>query len=279
MTNATNAELLAQLQKQRGIQDTLRRALHNERAEREKACAEINEKLRASEAGEQRLRGMLRLLGVSDAIWGAAGAAGSPPYSLPPGVGRDISPENSPPGSRQPSPQYSPPLRPRSPQYPPPGSQRAQAAADPPSLEELDAEKLEALESNVRAALARVKLAQERLEALEAVGATNPDFCCSITGTTMPMRRPVILEDGTSYEEEAILNWFECQKRDGGPFTSPLTRNEVPRKLVPNLTLRNLIAAAVQAELNQRGEKREREREKRERKERKREKRKRKCED
>lgn len=230
MTKATQAELLLLLGKLREIQD----------------------KLRASEAREHRLRRILGLLGVSDTLWGAAGsppgspqyppprspqysptgaagaagAAGSPPYSLPPGVGRHISPENSP---------------------------RAQAAAGPPSLEEFDAENLKALESNVRAALARVKLAQERLEALEAVGQKNKDFCCPITGTTM--RQPVMIGDGNSYEQKDILEWFGRQTRNRKPFTSPLTRKVVSGNTEINLALRNVIAAAVEAELKQRGEK------------------------
>jgi hypothetical protein len=124
-------------------------------------------------------------------------------------------------------------------------------------LEEFGAEELKALESNMRAALARVMLAQERLGALEAVGEENKDLCCSITGMTM--RRPVILDDGTSYEMEAIRKHFERQKRDCMPFTSPLTRIVVSDNLVQNLALRNMIATAVQAKLEQRDKKRKRE--------------------
>jgi hypothetical protein len=102
-------------------------------------------------------------------------------------------------------------------------------------LDALDAEQLEALERDVRAALARLALAQERLKAWEAVGEDVPDFRCPITGEIM--REPVMLKDGNSYEKKAIEEWFREQKRKGNPFTSPTTRLEVSTELVVNRSI------------------------------------------
>jgi hypothetical protein len=168
------------------------------------------------------------------------------------------------PGSPRP-PQYSPPLRPRSPT----GALRAAAAAAPAavgaagaaaargpsgalaaapaSLEALDAEQLEGLKRDVRAALARVELAQEHHKAWEAVGKGFKEFCCPISGE--PMREPVMLSDGTSYEKKAIKEWFRRQQHEGKPFSSPMTRALVSSDYVVNLSLKNAIAGAVEAKL------------------------------
>jgi hypothetical protein len=127
----------------------------------------------------------------------------------------------------------------------------------------LDAERLEALERDMRAALARVELAQERLKAWEAVGEDVPDFRCPITSEIM--REPVMIDDGNSYERKAIEEWFCEQERKRNPFspqrfTSPLTREVVTRKHVVNLNLKKVIAGAVEAKLAELG-KRKRERE------------------
>jgi hypothetical protein len=123
-------------------------------------------------------------------------------------------------------------------------------------LDALDAEQLEALERDVRAALARVELAQERLKAWEAVGEDVPDFRCPITGEIM--REPVMIDDGNSYERKAIEEWFCEQERKRNPasaqrFTSPLTREVVTRKHVVNLNLKKVIAGAVEAKLAELG--------------------------
>ena len=106
-----------------------------------------------------------------------------------------------------------------------------------------------ALERDLRAALARVELAQERhrerLEAEEAVGSEVTDFCCPV-GLQL-MREPVMLEDGRSYEKAEIDKWFQQQAREGKPFSSPMTRAPVSTKLVVNLNLKNAIDAAVEA--------------------------------
>jgi hypothetical protein len=122
----------------------------------------------------------------------------------------------------------------------------------------MPARQLEALERDVRAALARVELAQERQKAWEAVGKSVKDFCCPISGE--PMREPVMLDDGTSYEKKAIEEWFSRQERERKPFSSPMTRARVSRKLVVNLSLKNAIAGAVEAKLAKLG-KRKRQRE------------------
>jgi hypothetical protein len=123
-------------------------------------------------------------------------------------------------------------------------------------LDALDAEQLEALERDMRAALARVELAQERLKAWEAVGEDVPDFRCPIT--TVIMREPVMIDDGNSYERKAIEEWFCEQERERHPsspqrFTSPLTREVVTRKHVVNLNLKKVIAGAVEAKLAELG--------------------------
>jgi len=228
-----------------------------------------------------------RAISPSEAYAEGVRAALGPDFMLMPArmPGPDYSPPGSPPGSPSGRPQYSrmlarassPPLRARS----PPGAPRAAArgasgalagtgaaagsaagaaarapagalAAAPASLDALDAGKLEALERDVRAALATVELAQERLKAWEAVGEEDvPDFRCPIT--TEIMREPVMLKDGNSYEKKAIEEWFREQKRKGNPFTSPTTRSEVSTELVVNRNLKNVIAGAVEAKLAELG--------------------------
>ncbi len=124
-------------------------------------------------------------------------------------------------------------------------------AAAHASLEELDAEQLGTLERDMRAVLARVGLAQERLKAWEDVGEDVPDFRCPITGEIM--REPVMLKDGNSYEKKTIEEWFREQKRKGNPFSSPTTRLEVSTELVVNRNLKNVIAGAVEAKLAELG--------------------------
>jgi hypothetical protein len=113
--------------------------------------------------------------------------------------------------------------------------------------ETFDAEQLEGLERDMRAALARVELAQERLKAWEAVGKDSKDFCCPI-GREL-MHEPVMIGDGISYEKKAVEEWFSTQKRESKPFSSPMTRALVSRKYVVNLNLKNAIAGAVEVKL------------------------------
>jgi hypothetical protein len=174
----------------------------------------------------------------------------------------------SPPGSprvpempaRMPLEPFSPPGSPRVPRYSPPGtpqySPRGPAAAGPPaagppapaSLEEtFNTEELEGLERDMRAALARVELAQERRKAWEAVAIDFVDFRCPIGGELM--RDPVMIGDQRSYEKKAIAEWFSTQKRESKPLSSPMTREEVSGKLERNLSLKNAIAGAVEVKL------------------------------
>ena len=79
------------------------------------------------------------------------------------------------------------------------------------------------------------------------MGKDVPDFCCPI-GREL-MREPVMIGDQRSYERKTIEEWFSQQEHEGKPFSSPMTRALVARKLVVNLNLKNAIAAAVEVKL------------------------------
>jgi hypothetical protein len=113
--------------------------------------------------------------------------------------------------------------------------------------ETFNTEELEGLERDMRAALARVELAQERRKAWEAVAIDFVDFRCPIGGELM--RDPVMIGDQRSYEKKAIAEWFSTQKRESKPLSSPMTREEVSGKLERNLSLKNAIAGAVEVKL------------------------------
>ena len=278
MSGMSGAQLQAALAKAKEIETTLRHALSAAERRARDELVRVRAELRGSQEAEQRARDRLRLLGVSGAFEGSA----APRYS--PTSYEDVSPRSPVLARAGPSPPYpysSPvlaragPLNPGSPPYSSPVLARAGSppcfarspqysprAAAPAALEAFDAEQLEALSRDVRAALARVELAQERhrerLEAEEAVGSEAPHFCCPV-GLRL-MRKPVMLGDGLSYEAEAIKEWFRQQDREHKRPSSPMTRAPVSTKLVLNRNLQNAIDVAVevkQAELRKR--KRERE--------------------
>jgi hypothetical protein len=87
---------------------------------------------------------------------------------------------------------------------------------------------------------ARLAAAREHAAAAGGNGgaaAAEPpaDHLCPITNEVM--EDPVVAADGHSYEREAIETWFR------GHNTSPMTNQVIPLTLLPNVTLRKLIAA------------------------------------
>jgi hypothetical protein len=141
----------------------------------------------------------------------------------------------------------------------PAGAVAAPAPADPAAYEHLDAEQLEALERDVRGALAMLEIVREQrrqlLEAEEAVGSAVPDFRCPL-GLQL-MREPVMLEDGRSYEKANIERWFHQQELEKKPASSPVTRAVLKStQLVVNLNLKNAIVAAVDNTKEQLGKRR-----------------------
>lgn len=61
-----------------------------------------------------------------------------------------------------------------------------------------------------------------------------PEFVCPITHELMD--RPVVAQDGFSYEQTAILEWMNHRK------VSPKTNAPIDAVFVPNLNLRALIS-------------------------------------
>lgn len=83
---------------------------------------------------------------------------------------------------------------------------------------------------------ARLKEGRENAAASGAsAAAERPDFFCPIT--TMVMEDPVVAMDGHTYERAAIETWFHTHD------TSPMTQQVVPPMLVPNVSLRSMIAS------------------------------------
>ena len=81
-----------------------------------------------------------------------------------------------------------------------------------------------------------------RVQAEAAATAVPPQFVCPLT--LCPMRDPVTLADGSTYERAAITKWLETSD------VSPLSNQPLAHKyLHPNLALRQLI----EAELNPAG--------------------------
>ncbi len=135
----------------------------------------------------------------------------------------------------------------------------AGAAAGAAAYEHFDTEQIEALEGNVRCALAMVEIVREQrhqlLEAEEAVGSAVSDFRCPL-GLQL-MREPVMLEDGRSYEKANIEQWFRQQELEEKPASSPVTRTVLQStQLVVNLNLKNDIVAAVEDMKGQLGKRR-----------------------
>ena len=68
---------------------------------------------------------------------------------------------------------------------------------------------------------------------LSKVHIESPNTCYLCPITHEPCKNPVITADGHTYDEEAILQWFEHNN------TSPLTGRELPNlNLIPNYALK-----------------------------------------
>ena len=51
------------------------------------------------------------------------------------------------------------------------------------------------------------------------------------------MTDPVVADDGHTYERSALVDWLNLSQ------TSPLIRNHMGRTMLPNLTLKSIIAS------------------------------------
>lgn len=57
-----------------------------------------------------------------------------------------------------------------------------------------------------------------------------------------PMRDPVVIADGNTYERSAIQQWFQTRREGSLPLTSPLNGNSLPNdSIVSNLAVRKTI--------------------------------------
>ena len=63
---------------------------------------------------------------------------------------------------------------------------------------------------------------------------------CPITNAIL--EEPVEAEDGHTYSEQAILDWFASCKERGLPITSPLTRKKMSTLLIPNVSMKTRIS-------------------------------------
>ena len=84
---------------------------------------------------------------------------------------------------------------------------------------------------------------------MDAVVFVPHDFRCPITGELM--EDPVVAEDGRSYEREQIRQWFARCTAQGTPITSPITREEIGSRLVPNRALRQSLAQLLEQQKQQ----------------------------
>jgi hypothetical protein len=64
-------------------------------------------------------------------------------------------------------------------------------------------------------------------------------LCCAITREIMV--DPVLADDGFTYERQAIEAWIKAAKNGGKQLTSPMTRQKMTDKLVPNRALKAVI--------------------------------------
>ena len=70
---------------------------------------------------------------------------------------------------------------------------------------------------------------------------TRWTMACPITNAIF--EEPVVAEDGHTYSEQAIRDWFASCKERGLPVTSPLTRKEMSEQLTPNMGMKTTISA------------------------------------
>lgn len=238
------AQLRAELKNAKQVETELRCALNRARdietAVRHGRCAaerrfheELDReraKLSDSQQALERARNTMRLLGFGRLLEDPADADADPADADPADAGADLADAGADPAD-------------------PAGAVAPPAPADPAAYEHLDDEQLEALERDVRGALAVLESEREQrrqlFEAEEALGSAVPDFRCPL-GLQL-MREPVMLEDGRSYEKANIERWFYQQGLEEKPASSPVTRAVLKSKqLVVNLNLKNAIVAALE---------------------------------
>ena len=68
-------------------------------------------------------------------------------------------------------------------------------------------------------------------------------FNCPITN--MPMTDPVQAEDGRTYSQKALEEWFATCERAERPTTSPMTNEPMGTKLAPNMDMRRALEEFV----------------------------------
>jgi hypothetical protein len=112
----------------------------------------------------------------------------------------------------------------------------------------LGAEELRTLRDEVEDAIGSL---EQRRAAEDAVGQLHADFCCPINGVLM--QEPVLLiEDGHTYDSQAIEAYFRGLVQNNKPPSSPLTRAVLgSTRTVANLCVKKAISAAVQTKLAQ----------------------------
>ena len=77
----------------------------------------------------------------------------------------------------------------------------------------------------------------------ESIDELAEEFVCPIT-QELPLD-PVMAEDGRVYERKAIEDWFAT--RQAGQLKSPVTNEEMGRRLFPAVQMRNTIRAMVES--------------------------------
>ena len=64
-------------------------------------------------------------------------------------------------------------------------------------------------------------------------------FLCPITNAVF--EEPVVADDGRTYSQLALLEWFASCRQQGLPITSPFTRAEISERVVPNFDMAKAI--------------------------------------
>jgi hypothetical protein len=111
----------------------------------------------------------------------------------------------------------------------------------------LDESELLAVRVEIDAALKRLKSAQIRCNAEQAVAKNNRMYCCPITLGLM--HNPVFTSNGITYERVAIEKWLATQVIENKPLVCPHRNPLVSTQLTPNLLVKNLITEAVDKEV------------------------------
>lgn len=86
----------------------------------------------------------------------------------------------------------------------------------------------------------RLEQVEQRMSLIDkAINNVTEEFLCPITRELLV--DPVIATDGILYEKGAILKWFSCEN------TSPCTRKNISKCLIPAISVKNSIKILVEA--------------------------------